>query len=140
MKLDIPTTVSNNNSKLFKSTAYDIRAYVGEPGAFFKDGAVLTPDAMRIAGSLMGILEFKSASGDIYALKPKDIVVVGFDNGPTSERLAEAFADGLNSVGVDVYMLGVSSSGQVYQNQEQLNTSGHCQITKIGRASCRERV
>ena len=130
MKLDIPTTVSNNNSKLFKSTAYDIRAYVGEPGSFFEDGAVLTPDAMHIAGSLMGILEFKSASGDIYALKPKDIVVVGYDNGPTSEKLAEAFADGLNSVGVDVYMLGVSSSGQVYQNQEQLNTSGHCQITR----------
>lgn len=130
MQLHIPQTVLRNVNKLFKKTSYDIRAYVGNPGHFFGSDAVLTPDAMRIAGSLMALVPFKRSDGFIVALKPKDHVVIGYDNGPTSKILANAFAEGLTSQGINVYIIGVSSSGQVYQNQEQLLGQGHCQITR----------
>lgn len=130
MKLDIPQKVLNNINKLFKKTSYDIRAYVGNPGHFFGSDAVLTPDAMSAAGSLMALVPFKRLDGSVIMLNPKDKVVIGYDNGPTSAVLAKAFAEGLTSQGVDVYMIGVSSSGQVYQNQEQLSADGHCQITR----------
>lgn len=130
MKLDISKKVVNDVNKLFKKTSYDIRAYVGEPGNFFGDDAVLTPDAMRTAGALMALVPFKKEDGSIVLLKPNDKVVVGYDNGPTSKILATAFAEGLTSQGINVYILGVSSSGQVYQNQEQLGADGHCQITR----------
>ena len=130
MKLNIPEAVRANNNKLFKGTAYDIRAYVGEPGAFFGSDAVMTPDAMQTAGALTALIPFKREDGSTVSLKAGDTVVVGYDNGPTSEALAKAFCAGLNSQGVNAYNIGISSSGQVYQNQEQLNAQGHCQITR----------
>ncbi len=130
MNLNIPQKVVQNNSKLFKKTSYDIRAYVGEPGAFFGDDAVMTPDAMWTVGALMAAIDFKREDGSIVALKAGDTVVVGYDNGPTSPALADAFAKGVNSQGVNVINIGVSSSGQVYQSQELLNAQGHCQITR----------
>lgn len=130
MKLNIPQKVYDNNNKLFKGTAYDIRAYVGEPNAFFGDDAVLTPDAMEVAGGLTALVPFKREDGSIVQLNVGDTVVVGYDNGPTSKQLADAFCKGLNSQGVNAYNIGISSSGQVYQNQEQLNAQGHCQITR----------
>ena len=128
-KLIIPENVQKNADKLFKPSSYDIRAYVGEPGNFFGDDAVLTPEAMRVAGAIMGALEFETKFGNI-SLRPKDAVVIGYDNGPTSKKLAESFGQGLNQAGVDVYMIGVSGSGQVYQNQVQLGAQGHVQITR----------
>lgn len=130
MKLEIPSKVKADVNKLFKKTSYDIRAYVGEPGRFFEEDAVLTPEAMRAAGALMALVPFKRENGSVVLLKPNDKVVIGYDNGPTSKILAAAFAEGLTSQGVNVYDIGVSSSGQVYQNQEQLSCDGHCQITR----------
>lgn len=130
MSFEFPKKVKENNSKLFKRTSYDIRAYVGEPGDFFSEKAILTPETIEAAGKLMAGLEFTSADGSKVQLKPGDTIVVGYDNGPTSKVLAEAFAKGVTSQGVNVYDINVSSSGQVYQNQEQLKTQGHCQITR----------
>lgn len=130
MPFKIPEKVKANNDKLFKKTSYDIRAYVGEPGDFFSDKAVLTPEAMETAGTITAALVFKTADGGETSLKKGDKFVVGYDNGPTSKVLAEAFTKGVSSQGVDVFDIGVSSSGQVYQNQEQLEAQGHCQITR----------
>jgi phosphomannomutase len=116
--------------KLFKSTAYDIRAYVGEPGAFFSGKAVLTPSRMRVAGVLLASMEFKNNDGEILRLKPGNKVVVGYDNGPTSKALADAFSAGLTEQGIDVYDVGIASSGQVYHNQEQFKADGYVQITR----------
>ncbi len=130
MKLNISQKVIQNNSKLFKKTSYDIRAYVGEPNNFFNDDAVLTPEAMWAVGALLGAIDFIREDGSIVALKANDKFVIGYDNGPTSQALAEAFAKGLNSQGIDVVNIGMSSSGQVYQAQELLKAQGHCQITR----------
>lgn len=130
MSYEFPKSVKENNNKLFKSTSYDIRAYVGEPGDFFNDKAVLTPEVMESAGMLTAGLKFKSSDGETVSLKEGDNFVIGYDNGPTSKILAESFARGITSQGVNVYDIGVSSSGQVYQNQEQLKAQGHCQITR----------
>lgn len=119
-----------NADKLFKGTSYDIRAYVGKPDSFFSEEAVLTPDAMKTAGMLMGGLEFYLRSGEKLSLKEGEACVIGYDNGPTSEALARAFADGLAETGVNIYMIGVSGSGQVYQNQNQLGAQAHVQITR----------
>lgn len=130
MSYKFPKKVKENNNKLFKKTSYDIRAYVGEPGDFFNDKAVLTPEAMEVAGMLTAGLVFNTQNGGEVALKENDTIVVGYDNGPTSKILAESFANGVSSQGVNVYNIGIASSGQVYQNQEQLCTQGHCQITR----------
>ncbi|MDY5050445.1 MAG: hypothetical protein SPF17_03400 [Candidatus Mucispirillum faecigallinarum] len=130
MSFAFPKKVKENNNKLFKKTSYDIRAYVGEPGDFFNDKAVLTPEAMEAAGMMTAGLVFKTQDGGTVSLKEGDTIVVGYDNGPTSKVLAESFAKGAAGQGVNVYNIGISSSGQVYQNQEQLSAQGHCQITR----------
>ena len=45
MSYEFSKKIKDNNNKLFKKTSYDIRAYVGEPGNFFGDDAVFTPEA-----------------------------------------------------------------------------------------------
>lgn len=130
MKETVTPEILSVKDKLFKGTAYDIRAYVGEPGAFFGPGAVLTPESMRIAGVLMGSIPFKLRDGRTLQLRPGDAVVVGYDNGPTSKQLAAAFAGGLTQQGVDVYDIGIASSGQVYHNKSQLEAQGFVQITR----------
>ncbi|MDR2104982.1 MAG: hypothetical protein LBP51_04415, partial [Deferribacteraceae bacterium] len=130
MKEKVSGDILSAKDKLFKATAYDIRAYVGEAGAFFTEKAVLTPSRMRAAGVLLGSMEFRTNSGELLQLKPGSIVVVGYDNGPTSKELAEAFSLGLIEQGVEVYDVGIASSGQVYHNQEQFKADGYVQITR----------
>lgn len=128
--LNAPEKVVKNADKLLKPTSYDIRAYVGEPGDFFSEKAVLTPDAIKTVGVILGCQEFVLKSGTRMSMKKGDTIVIGYDNGPTSEPLAAALAEGLNSQGINVYDIGVSSSGQVYQNQNQLGAKAHVQITR----------
>ncbi|MDR0455046.1 MAG: hypothetical protein LBH05_09575 [Deferribacteraceae bacterium] len=130
MKECVSKSILGVKDKLFKGTAYDIRAYVGEPGSFFSDKAVLTPESMRIAGVLMGSLTLKTENGIAVQLNPGEYVSVGYDNGPTSKDLAEAFSKGLTEQGINVFDLGIASSGQVYHNQTQFKTEGHVQITR----------
>ncbi len=128
--LNAPSAVVKNADKLLKPTSYDIRAYVGEPGDFFNEKAVLTPEAVRTVGTILACQEFVLKSGVRMSLKKGDTIVIGYDNGPTSRALAEAMAEGIISQGVNVYDIGVSSSGQVYQNQNQLAAKAHVQITR----------
>ncbi|MDR2884802.1 MAG: hypothetical protein LBV09_06800 [Deferribacteraceae bacterium] len=130
MIIQVPSDILALKDKLYKSTAYDIRAYVGEMGNFFSDKAVLTPKAMEITGALMATIPFVSKNGTVVQLNPGDNVVVGYDNGPTSKILAEALGKGLTGQGVNVYDIGIASSGQVYHNQVQLSAQGHVQITR----------
>jgi phosphomannomutase len=129
-RLNAPETVIKNADKLLKPTSYDIRAYVGEPGSFFTEKAVLTPEAIETVGKILGCQEFVLRSGTRMSMKVGDTIVIGYDNGPTSEPLAAAMAKGLSSQGVNVYDIGTSSSGQVYQNQNQLGAKAHVQITR----------
>jgi len=129
-KLNAPEKVIKNADKLLKPTSYDIRAYVGESGDFFGESAVLTPDAMEVIGMILGCQEFVLRTGVRMSLKTGDNIVIGYDNGPTSKTLAAALAKGLNSQGINVYDIGISSSGQVYQNQNQLKAKAHVQITR----------
>lgn len=128
--LNAPESVVKNADKLLKPTSYDIRAYVGEPGNFFTEKAVLTPEAMETIGRILGCQEFVLRTGTRMSLKVGDTIVIGYDNGPTSEPLAAAMAKGIISQGVNVYDIGTSSSGQVYQNQNQLGAKAHVQITR----------
>lgn len=128
--LNAPESVVKNADKLLKPTSYDIRAYVGEPGNFFTEKAVLTPEAMETIGRILGCQEFVLRTGTRMSLKKGDTIVIGYDNGPTSEPLAAAMAKGLITQGVNVYDIGTSSSGQVYQNQNQLGAKAHVQITR----------
>jgi len=129
-RLNAPETVVKNADKLLKPTSYDIRAYVGEPGNFFTEKAVLTPEAIETIGKILGCQEFVLRTGTRMSLKVGDTIVIGYDNGPTSEPLAAAMAKGIITQGVNVYDIGTSSSGQVYQNQNQLGTKAHVQITR----------
>ncbi|PLX67012.1 MAG: hypothetical protein C0603_10105 [Denitrovibrio sp.] len=129
-ELNAPEKVIKNVDKIFKPTSYDIRAYVGEPDNFFSDDAVFTPESAEVIGTILGCQEFVQKTGVRMSIKIGDFVVIGYDNGPTSEALATAMAKGLNSQGVDVYNIGISSSGQVYQNQNQLDARAHIQITR----------
>jgi phosphomannomutase len=129
-KLNAPEKVVKNADKLLKPSSYDIRAYVGEPGSFFSESAVFTPESAEVIGKILGCQEFVLKNAVRMSLKPGDSIVIGYDNGPTSEALAAAMAKGLNDQGINVYNIGVSSSGQVYQNQNQLNAKAHIQITR----------
>jgi len=129
-KLEAPEKVRKNADKLFKPTSYDIRAYVGEPGDFFSEDAVFTPESAEVIGKILGCQEFILKSGVRMSLKVGTSIVIGYDNGPTSEALAAAMAKGLNEQGINVYDIGIASSGQVYQNQNQLNSMAHIQITR----------
>ncbi|ADD69523.1 phosphoglucomutase/phosphomannomutase alpha/beta/alpha domain I [Denitrovibrio acetiphilus DSM 12809] len=129
-KLEAPEKVINNADKLLKPTSYDIRAYVGEPGNFFSDDAVFTPQSAEVIGKILGSQEFILKTGVRMSLKVGEAIVIGYDNGPTSEALAKAMAKGLMDMGVNVYDIGVASSGQVYQNQNQLGAIAHIQITR----------
>lgn len=129
-KLNASEKVVKNADKLLKPTSYDIRAYVGEPGDFFSEEAVFTPEAAETVGKILGCQEFVLRSGIRMSLKIGDAIVIGYDNGPTSQALADAMAKGLNDQGVNVYSIGTASSGQVYQNQNQLGAKAHIQITR----------
>jgi len=129
-KLNAPENVIKNADKLLKPTSYDIRAYVGEPNNFFSDDAVFTPESAEVIGKILGCQEFVLRSGVRMYLKIGSRIVIGYDNGPTSPAIAAAMARGLTDQGVVVYDIGVASSGQVYQNQYQLKTSAHIQITR----------
>jgi len=128
--LDATSKTVKNADKLLKPSSYDIRAYVGEPGDFFGSDAVFTPESAETIGRILGCQEFVLRSGIRMSMKIGDKIVIGYDNGPTSEALAAAMAKGLISQGIIVYNIGVSSSGQVYQNQYQLGAKAHIQITR----------
>ncbi len=85
--------------------AYDIRGVVGEQ---------LDAALVRDLGSAFALL-----------IKPEsDSVVIGHDMRDSSPELSAAFADGVNSQGLDVVSIGLASTDQLYFASGSMNLPG----------------
>ena len=76
--------------------AYDVRGVVGEE---------ITPEFIRDTGA---------AFAHLLRGEGETTVAVGHDMRPSSPELATAFAEGVTSRGLDVVMLGLTSTDQLY--------------------------
>ncbi|MFA9445104.1 phosphomannomutase/phosphoglucomutase [Egicoccus sp. AB-alg6-2] len=85
--------------------AYDVRGLVGEQ---------LDADFARAFGA---------ATAEVL-LPEGGRLVVGYDMRPSSPGLAHAFADGVNSRGVDVVDIGLASTDQLYYASGVLDAAG----------------
>ncbi|GAA5150620.1 MULTISPECIES: phosphomannomutase/phosphoglucomutase [Amycolatopsis] len=85
--------------------AYDIRGVVGEQ---------LNADLVRDFGAAFALL-----------IKPESpAVVIGHDMRESSPELARAFADGVTSQGLDVVLIGLASTDELYFASGSLNLPG----------------
>ncbi|GHF46331.1 phosphomannomutase [Amycolatopsis bartoniae] len=85
--------------------AYDIRGVVGEQ---------LNADLVRDFGAAFALL-----------IKPESpAVVIGHDMRESSPGLAKAFADGVTSQGLDVVLIGLASTDELYFASGSLNLAG----------------
>jgi len=87
--------------------AYDIRGLVDEQ---------ITPDFTFVLGTAFArfLMEEREPA----------TVVIGEDMRPSSDELATAFADGLNSQGIDAIRIGLSSTDMLYFASGSLNLPG----------------
>lgn len=87
--------------------AYDIRGLVDDQ---------ITPDFTFVLGTAFArfIMEEREPA----------TVVIGEDMRPSSDELATAFADGLNSQGIDAIRIGLSSTDMLYFASGSLNLPG----------------
>ena len=87
--------------------AYDIRGLVDEQ---------ITPDFTFVLGTAFArfLIEEREPA----------TVVIGEDMRPSSDGLATAFADGLNSQGVDAIRIGLASTDMLYYASGSLNLPG----------------
>ncbi len=76
--------------------AYDVRGIVGEQ---------ITADFIHDVGA---------AFGNLMRAEGQTTVAIGHDMRPSSPELAQAFADGVRAQGLDVVMLGLTSTDQLY--------------------------
>ncbi|AKK05110.1 phosphomannomutase [Corynebacterium mustelae] len=76
--------------------AYDVRGIVGEQ---------ITADFIHDVGA---------AFGNLMRAEGQTAVAIGHDMRPSSPELAQAFADGVRAQGLDVVMLGLTSTDQLY--------------------------
>lgn len=110
--------------------AYDIRGFVSQDPDDPSQPAVNFPLALaRRIGTAIGSATFDTHKGSI-GLKPGDVFLVGMDNGPDSPKRAEALAEGLSMSGINVVMLGVSPSGELYNAVSNFDADGGAQITR----------
>lgn len=86
--------------------AYDVRGIVGEQ---------ITPEFIRDTGA---------AFAHLLRGEGETTVAVGHDMRPSSPELAAAFADGVTSQGLDVIMLGLNSTDQLYFAAGTLDCAG----------------
>lgn len=87
--------------------AYDVRGLVDKQ---------ITPEFTFVLGSAFA--RFLSAE------REPGTVVIGEDMRPSSDELATAFADGLNSQGMDVIRIGLASTDMLYFASGSLNLPG----------------
>ncbi len=107
----------NLSARVFRE--YDIRGIVGED---------LTPALVRDVGRAYGTVLAESLEGDgIEGRRP--VVVVGNDNRPASDELADAVISGLLSAGVDVRALGTMPTPVTYWAEQIESSDGAVQIT-----------
>lgn len=86
--------------------AYDVRGVVGEE---------ITPEFIRDTGA---------AFGHLLRGEGETTVAIGHDMRPSSPELASAFAEGVTSQGLDVIMLGLTSTDQLYFAAGTLECAG----------------
>ena len=86
--------------------AYDIRGVVGE---------TIDADLVRNIGA---------AFAHILRGEGETRVAVGYDMRPSSPELAEAFAQGVNAQGLDVTLLGLTSTDELYFAAGTLGCAG----------------
>jgi len=86
--------------------AYDVRGVVGDE---------ITPEFIRDTGAAFGFL---------LRGEGESTVAVGHDMRPSSPELAAAFAEGVTSQGLDVIMLGLTSTDQLYFAAGTLGCAG----------------
>ncbi|MCS5478645.1 phosphomannomutase/phosphoglucomutase [Corynebacterium sp. YIM 101645] len=86
--------------------AYDVRGIVGEQ---------ITPEFIRETGAAFAHLLRGEGEGT---------VAVGHDMRPSSPELAAAFAEGVTSQGLDVVMLGLTSTDELYFAAGTLGCAG----------------
>ena len=86
--------------------AYDIRGVVGE---------TIDADLVRDIGA---------AFAHILRGEGETRVAVGHDMRPSSPELAEAFAEGVNAQGLDVTLLGLTSTDELYFAAGTLGCAG----------------
>lgn len=86
--------------------AYDVRGIVGEQ---------ITPEFIRETGA---------AFAHLLRGEGEDTVAVGHDMRPSSPELAAAFAEGVLSQGLDVIMLGLTSTDELYFAAGTLGCAG----------------
>ncbi len=118
-------------TKILKNTSYDIRADVTDEN---KTTPYLFPEVMEILGHVFGslVVEYKGdhdIEAKMISLKLGEYLVSGYDTGKTSVALTEAWNKGLVKAGINVYNIGLASSGQVYYNQMDFKAHGHSQTT-----------
>ncbi len=87
--------------------AYDVRGVVGEQ---------IDEDFVREVGSSFARL--------IRSEKASDRVVVGHDMRESSPKLSQAFADGVTAQGLDVVLIGLASTDQLYFASGLLDAPG----------------
>lgn len=86
--------------------AYDVRGVVGEE---------ITPDFIRDTGA---------AFARLLREEGETTVAVGHDMRPSSPELAAAFSEGVRAQGLDVIMLGLNSTDQLYFAAGTLRCAG----------------
>jgi phosphomannomutase len=118
--------------KILKPTGYDIRANVKDvvKDGVVKDKTYLTPAVMEIIGHAFAATPFVLKDGQEVFLREGDWLVGGYDTGETSKDLAKAFFKGVKKAGVNVYDIGMASSGQVAYGQYDLRARAHVMITR----------
>ncbi len=107
---------------------YDIRGFVSRKSDDQPHVNFPLTLAFRIGAALASI-RFQTHKGAV-GLRPGDVFLIGRDNGPDSAPRAEALAKGLATAGVNVVMLGVSPSGELYNAVANLDAHGGAQVTR----------
>jgi phosphomannomutase len=105
--------------KIFK--AYDVRATYPQP---------LNEDAAwKVGHATAQFLKRKRERGETPEVKLPNTVVVGRDMRPHSPPLAQALADGIRSVGMDVIDVGMIDTSFIYFAINHLDAAGGIQTT-----------
>ncbi len=109
---------------------YDIRGFVSQDPSDPTQPPVNFPLLLaRRVGGALGSARFQTHKGEV-GLNPGDVFLIGRDNGPDSPKRAEALAEGLRVTGVNVVMVGVCTSGELYNAVSTFNADGGAQVTR----------
>jgi len=109
---------------------YDVRFYDGM-GDQKKYPRQVDDELLVWFGRALGSASFKSeAHNRTEALKPGDTFIMGRDNGPSSENIAQDLIKGLTETGVNVILLGECTAGECYRSVSRFNAAGGLYITR----------